>query len=300
MASRYSEDTNNELYRVVKSFNQRVRRHERRGEKHLPDIISVSKLKGSFRTEKDLKNEIAQYKTLLNNKQAFLRYNATEGSITNWEFDYIVKNLKTTQQHVNREIIKETERLKSQKERKNVIKDRLRTLQHEREIVNRNINSLTAKELKVVSGTIDRFKHFNLRVQAGRNYFMRNLDYLLGAKGLSLEDRKRIYEKLDNMTNEEFDEFYKKHDVISEVMITIPSLPSSTDERKKAEEAVEQEHTSELLDEFEKSLDKNIEKVKEDVKSFNENYNPTGTITTSTGKKITQEEFFALFDKTEF
>lgn len=300
MVNRYSDETNRELYRVVKSFNQRVRRHERKGEKRLPSLISVSQLKASFVNEKDLKRELSQYKSLLNNKQAFSRFKATEGSITNWEFDYIVKNLKSTEQHINREIIKEMERINNQKERKNVIRDRLRTLQHEREVVKRNLNNLTASELKVVSGTIDRFKHFNLRIQAGRKFFTRNLDYLLAAKGMSLEDRKKIYDKLDQMSNEEFDEFYKKHDVVSEVMIKIPSLPSTMDEKKKAEEAIAQKDTSNLLEEFEKSLDQNIEQVKKDVAQFNENYKPTGTITTTTGKKLTQEEFFKLFDKTEF
>lgn len=300
MASRYSDQTNKELYRVVKSFNQRVRRHETKGEKHLPSLISVSQLKASFTTERDLKNELAQYKSLLNNKRAFSRYKATEGSITNWEFDYIVKNLKSTEQHINREIIKEMERLNSQKERKNVIRDRLRTLQHEREIIKRDLTKLTAGELKVVSGTIDRFKHFNLRIQAGRKYFERNLDYLLGAKGVKLSDRKAIYQKLDSMSNEEFDEFYKKHDVVSEVMIKIPSLPSTKDEKKVAQEAVQQKVTTDLLDEFEKSLDENIKEVKEEVKNFNAEYKPSNTITTNKGKKMTQQEFFELFDRTEF
>lgn len=300
MASRYSDETNNELYRVVKSFNQRVRRHERKGEKHLPDLISVSQFKASFTTEKDLKKELAQYKSLLNNKRAFDRYRAKEGSITNWEFDYIVNNQKATELHINREIIKEMERLNTQKGRKNVIKDRLRTLQHEREIITRELTQLTASELKVVSGTIDRFKHFNLRIQAGRKYFMRNLDYLLGAKGMKLSDRKKIYAKLDVMTNDEFDEFYKKHDVVSEVMVKIPSLPRAGDEKKAAEKALEDNNTKVLLDEFEKSLDDNIKKIKEDVSEFNANYDTSNTITTTTGKKLTQKEFFELFDKTEF
>lgn len=300
MPSRYSDETNKELYRVVKSFNQRVRRHEKKGEKNLPDLISVSRLKSSFRTERDMKKELSQYKHLLNNKQAFARYKAQEGSITNWEFDYIVKNLQSTEQHINREIIKEMKRLSTQKERKNVIRDRLRTLQHEREVVNRDLTKLTASELKVVSGTIDRFKHFNLRIQAGRKYFERNLDYLLGAKGVSLIDRQKIYAKLDTMTNEEFDEFYKKHDVVSEVMIKIPSLPSSADEKKTAQEAVQQKETKDMLDDFEKDLDENIKQVRKDVKKFNTDYKKDNTITTTTGKKLTQEEFFKLFDKTEF
>lgn len=299
MASRYSDETNNELYRVVKSFNQRVRRHEKKGETNLPDLISVSKLKGSFRTEKDMKKELQQYKRLLNNKQAFARYKATEGSITNWEFDYIVKNLKATEQRINREIIKEMERYKDQKERKYIITDRLRTLQHEREIINRDLTKLTASELKVVSGTIDRFKSFNLRIQAGRKYFMRNLDYLLGAKGLSLKNRQKIYNKLDKLSNDEFDEFYKRNDVVSEIMITIPSLSSSADEKKKAEESIAQKETTDLLDEFEASLDQNIKDAKENVTNYKD-FKPTGTITTSKGEEITPEEFFEIFDKTKF
>ena len=291
MPSRYSDDTNKELYRVVKSFNQRVRRHERRGEKRLPDLISVSGLKASFRTEKDLKNEIAQYKTLLNNKQAFSRYKTTEGSITNWEFDYIVKNQRSTEQHITREIIKELERYKAQPERRKIIIDRLRTLKHEREIIRRDLTKLTAAELKTVSGTVDRLKHTDLRIQAGRRYFMRNLDYLLGAKGVSLKKRKRIYEKLDSMTNEEFDEFYKNHDVVSEVMITIPSLGSPADERKAAKEAVSQPHTSDMLEEFENSLDDNINETKRYVSTFEQNYKPRGTITTTKGEKLTYEDY---------
>ena len=78
MASRYSDQTNKELYRVVKSFNQRVRRHETKGEKHLPTLISVSQLKASFTTEKDLKK---QEESIENIKKTVEEYNINPQTI---------------------------------------------------------------------------------------------------------------------------------------------------------------------------------------------------------------------------
>ena len=83
-------------------------------------------------------------------------------------------------------------------------------------------------------------------------------------------------------------------------MIKIPSLSSSADEKKTAQEAVQQKETKDMLDDFERDLDANIKQVREDVKKFNTEYKKDNTITTTTGKKLTQEEFFKLFDKTEF
>ena len=62
MARRFSPEFNQEARRIVKGFNQRVRRAEARGMKNLPQLTSMYELKARFTTEKDLKKELSWLK----------------------------------------------------------------------------------------------------------------------------------------------------------------------------------------------------------------------------------------------
>ena len=122
---------------------------------------------------------------------------------------------------------------------------------------------------------------------------MRNLDSLLTAKGLSKEKRKSMYEKLDKLTNDQFEELYKRHDIMTDIFLVIPS-PTSTDSdnkrrQKLAEDAMNDELISGALDEWTEQFDDYIEEAKTAVDHSGE--------VIGTGKnKITYEEWLELFE----
>ena len=92
---------------------------------------------------------------------------------------------------------------------------------------------------------------------------MNNLDQLLAPRGVSVKERKAIYEKLDSLTNEQFEEFYRRHDIVSDVMIMIPSQPAENNE-KQAKETFDSEddEADAIAQEFIENIDQYIEEVK--------------------------------------
>lgn len=220
---KFSADLNAEARRVVKSFNQKIRRAEARGQKGLPQLRSVRELKAQFATEHDLKREIGLLKTMLNNKQALQRKVTKDGTISNWEYEYIAKNLKATKAWVERSIEKEEKRLAQYPEHLYAIRADIHKLEAEKEIINRNLNKLSARELKTVGTVVSRMKRENLKTRAGRVYFTDNLNFLMRASGIPNEKRKEVLDKVKSLTNDQFLQMYKNHDIVAEIMSKLPS-----------------------------------------------------------------------------
>lgn len=295
MAKRFNDELNADIRNTMRNAIQKVRRAEKRGEKGLPTIPMVREFKHMFVTERDAKKELAQYRKLLNNKQALERHRTKEGTISNWEFDYIVNNLKETDRYLNRQINKARERYKDYPDHLYAIRADLSRLMDEKTIINRDLDNLTAKELKTISATIENYKRRNIKISTGRDYFMKNLDSLLTAKGILKSKRERIYKKINNLTNEEFEEFYKRHDVMTDIFLAIPSPTGegldNKERQKLAEDALNNDYTSTALDEWVQSLNTNIEDAKEAVD------NPHLDDSIGKGKnKITYKEWMELFD----
>lgn len=260
-----SADLNRDLRRTVKSFNQKVRRAERKGQTGLPQLRSVRELKAQFTTESDLKREVGMLRTFLNNKEALQRRKTADGTISNWEFDYIANNLKSTKAWVDRQIDKTSKRLKDYPEHLYSIRADLNKLEAEKEIINRNLDKLTARELRTVGTVVNRMKRENLKTRAGREYFMDNLNQLLRARGTEKGVRKEVINKLNNLTNEQFLELYQTHDIISEVMTKLPSETEPVERDEKLDRAkhviATDDEIIELLDNFVEDIDDYIEEV---------------------------------------
>lgn len=257
--AKYSPEFNKELRRTVKSFNQKIRRAEARGVKGLPEIRSVRELKAQFAVENDLKREMESLKTLLNNKEALQRRRLKEGTVSNWQYDYIVRNLEETKRKVDRELERTKERQKDVPEYLFASRADLATLEARKESLSRDIDTLTADELRTVGAIVRRYKRTNIRVSNGRKYFMETLDQILAFKDVDIKERREIARKLNELTNEEFHEFYKRHDVVTDVFVKIPSP-------KKEQEFQDDAETKAIVKEFTEDLDKNIKDVQEALK----------------------------------
>ena len=259
------------LRRVAKSVNQKIRRASKRGEKDLPDYMSVRDLRAQFTTKEDLKNEISQFEKMLNNKEALRRRATKEGTISNWRFEYIQDNLQATREHIDREIKRQKIILKDyDQENYFAINEKIYKMEQERDIINQELDKLTAQELRSAGKVVDRYKRRMLKTIAGRKYFMRNLDALLHAQGKSAKEREKIYRKLNRLTNEEFEEMYERHDIISSIMVSIDSLDDdelTNEERfERAEKALEDENVLKELELFESDVGDYIKEAKQVVK----------------------------------
>lgn len=66
---------------------------------------------------------------------------------------------------------------------------------------------------------------------------MDNLNFLLRASGMPNTTRKEVAEKLNQLTNEQFLQLYKNHDIIADIMSKLPSDPKREMEDDRMEQA---------------------------------------------------------------
>lgn len=280
--AKFNSNLNADIRRTIKSFNQKIKRAEKRGEKGLPELRSVREFKQQYATEKDAKRELAQLRGLLNNKQALQRHRTKEGTISNWEYDYIVKNLTETKRWVDRELEKARLRVKDYPEHLYAIREDVLRLEDEKAYLERDIRNLTARELKTVGAIERRMKRSELKTITGRRFFMDTLDSLLTARGMSKTDRKNIYTKLNSLSNDEFVELYKTHDIVGTIMSYY--IPADGDV-KILEDLSQDEEIEEIVTDFNTNLDEYISEAKDSVKKTDLLLNK------STGQYVTKEEF---------
>lgn len=282
--AKFDAQFNNEIRRTIKSFNQKVRRAERRGEKGLPDLRSVKEFKAQFLTKNDAKRELSYLQNMLNNKKALERYRTKEGTISNWEYDYIVKNLQATKKWVGRELEKARIRVKDYPEHLYAIREDVLKLEAEKAYLERDIASLTARELQTVGAIEKRMKRAELKTITGRKYFMDTLDGLLTARGVAKKSKKVIFDKLNTLSNEQFLELYKTHDIVGTIMSYY--IPSDKDgEVKMLEDLSKDEETEEIINDFTENLDQYIGEAKENTDKINY------LVEAGTGRKLSKKEF---------
>lgn len=281
--ARFDADFNYDINRTIKSFNQKIKRAEKRGERGLPELRSVREFKAQFTTKNDAKKELSYLKQMLNNKQALERRRTKEGTISNWEFDYIVNNLQATKRWVSRELEKARIRVKDYPDHLYAMREDVLKLESEKAYLERDIANLTARELQTVQAIERRMKRADLRNITGRKHFMETLDFILTAQGIKKKERQRIYSKIDTMNNEEFLEFYKTNDAAGTIMAIY--IPSDENRVKILEDLEEDNDTKEIVDDFTENLDERIMESKQKVKEINTLVNK------STGEVMTKEEY---------
>jgi len=280
--AKFDAEFNADIRRTIRSFNQKIKRAEKRGEKGLPELRSIREFKAQFTTKNDAKKELSYLRSMLNNKKALERRRTAEGTISNWEFDYIVKNLQATKKWVNRELEKARVRVKDYPDHLYAIREDVLKLEAEKAYLERDIAKLTSRELQTVQAIEKRMKRSDLRTIAGRKHFMESLDGLLTATGTKRKDREAIYKKLNTMTNEEFLEFYKSNDVVGTIMgYYMPADRETT----ILEDFSQNEEIQEIIGDFNKDLDEKIIIAKESVKKINQ------IVDATTGEVYTEEEF---------
>lgn len=281
--AKFNSNLNADIRRTIKSFNQKIKRAEKRGEKGLPELRSVREFKQQYATEKDAKRELAQLRGLLNNKQALQRHRTKEGTISNWEYDYIVKNLTETKRWVDRELEKARIRTKEYPEHLYAMREDVLRLEDEKAYLERDIRKLSARELKTVGAIERRMKRSELKTITGRKHFMVTLDTLLTARGISKKKRKEIADKLNSLSNEEYLELYKSHDIVGTIMSYY--VPKDENEVQMLEDLSKDEEVGEIVDDFETNLDMYMDEAKQSVKKIN------ALVEAGTGKVYTKKEF---------
>ena len=221
--ARYSSDFNAYARRVVKSFNQRVMRAERRGMKNLPSLRSIRELKAMFETEDDLKKELSELRKFNENRDALrIKELGNEAKITTWEFDYIKDNLQDLKSYYDRELEKARQRYENQPFNMGIREDVL-NLEERRTYLDRNLLELNKSELMTFKRYLSNYQSRNRRDINFYDKFFEGFDFLMRVSGVDKSKIKYVQDSINSLTSSQFYELYKQHDVMGELFDVIPS-----------------------------------------------------------------------------
>lgn len=240
--AKFSPEFNKEIYRTVRSFNQRVRRAEQRGLTNLPDLQSVAELKARYVTENDMKRELGFLRQMNLNRKSLDTVTTLGGAkMTEWEFQYMKQNLKPLRRFYD-VMIKVAQNRYGSYPYNTALKSELLNLEARRDYLNRDLNALTRSELLTFRRYMTKYKETSKRTG---NYFDQYLS-ALGEIGKYNPDAsaavKRIRKKINNLSPAVFEEIYRRHDIVNDLFDIVVSPPSSVSE--------ETEKTKSKSDEF--------------------------------------------------
>ena len=214
---------NSEIYRTVKSFNQKAKRAEARGVKNTPDIVSIAKLKARYQNEEDMKVELERLRKFNNNPSALNRVNlGYETHTTEWELGYIKESLTDVKDMYDIMIAAARERVKYNPNDYSV-KQQLANLETRRQYLDRNIYDLTRSELKTFKSYIDKYQEYGTRDAQFQNTFMDALDAVMDSSTADKDMLQRIRNQLTELTPEEFMELYNSSPELRDLFYEVDS-----------------------------------------------------------------------------
>lgn len=272
--SRYTPEFNAYARRVVKSFNQRVMRAEKRGLKNLPSLRSVRELKAMFATENDLKKELASLREFNENRDALEQKQlGAETRLTKWEFNYIRDNLDDLKAYYDRELEKARARYTDQPFSMGIREDVL-NLEQRRQYLDRNLLELSKSELATFRKYLSNWQGRNRRDINFYDRYFEGFDFVMRVSGIEKSKINYIRDRINSLTPQQFYELYKQHDVMGDLFDLIPSEDRSSyytkirelekEKQKKmaAEMGVDTEKVQGKVDAIIDNLDEWIDKAK--------------------------------------
>ena len=258
--AKFSPEFNQEIYRTVKSFNQRVRRSEQRGLRNLPSIQSVADLKARYSTEQDMKRELGFLRQMNLNRKSLRTVTTLGGAkMTEWEFQYMRENLQPLKRFYD-VMIKVANNRYGSYPYNTALKTELLNLEERRQYLNRDLNALTRSELLTFRRYMTKYKVTSKRTG---NYF----DQYLGALGDIAKFNpdlrpavNRIRRKINNLSPAVFEEMYRRHDIINDLFDIVVSPPSEVQaETEKSKSKAAEFYSDKDLTRNVKTLDQKID-----------------------------------------
>ena len=266
--AKFSPEFNKEIYRTVRSFNQRVRRAEQRGLTNLPDIQSVAELKARYVTENDMKRELGFLRQMNTNRKSLDTVTTLGGAkMTEWEFQYMKQNLKPLRRFYD-VMIKVAQNRYGSYPYNTALKAELLNLEARRDYLNRDLNALTRSELLTFRRYMTKYKETSKRTG---NYF----DQYLGALGeigkYNPDARaavKRIRRKINNLSPAVFEEIYRRHDIVNDLFDIVVSPPSSvSEETEKSKSKSDEFYNTQDITRYVNTIDQKLDGWIEEAES---------------------------------
>ena len=219
----YDNELNKRIYRTVKNFNQKVKynKTKTRGKGMLPQRVTVKALKMKFsdKSRTALEKELS----LLEDFSKRGSLNKSDGRMSQWEYNYFKEHLPETKKFYDTEI-KELEHIIGNKpDFYTRSHQRLQTLYAQRKALDTPLEDLSESNIKGLRAYINYSQRSEQVKSQGFRLYLAQLERAMHNLGYTKEQIDALYNKFNQLTENEFLEMVRQEDMIDAVYDLIDS-----------------------------------------------------------------------------
>lgn len=259
MAIYYNQNYNAKIARVVRNFNQNRNRAIKRGFKNVPPPIRVSDLKARYTTRRDLEQQLSilsQFKVGKNGNLLTKVENQGGARAIEWEFDYLKSNAKNAEKYFIRkykQIASQVNDMPGERMMLDTIAAKIKNLELD-------VAYMSQSEFNSYRSSIKEFLNRPKRYSASYRGFLSQVENVMRYLNIPDKDIDRVFEKLGELTPEQFHRMYENSPLISRIY----GLANSPEKAGTLKLNTTDENAKELIDSFVSDIDKLVEFAKED------------------------------------
>ena len=200
------------MRRDVANFNRRRQTAIKAGLKSVPEKAYVSELKRRYDTRSDLDKELKLLNAFRRDSLAEIENSGGAKSIE-WDLQHIKANIKQAKEFYD----KESEILSARVGRFPGERDRLDTINRNREVLNYDLDYLDQEQFDSVKGSIAKYIRARNKMGAGYRGFLAEVDEVMNRVGIEENDKKVFFNKIKKLDQEDFFYLYENSDLIRRI-----------------------------------------------------------------------------------
>lgn len=257
---KFDKKLNDEINRTFRNFNrkQRYNTSKTRGKGDLPIKIDVKEWKAKYsdKSRKEIERQLKIYQSF--GERDALDKVGSNNRLSKWEASFFQQNLEKTQQFYDKEIA-DLKRIIGNKPQYHLrLHSRLQELISERKDLNKDFSAIPDVELDSIRGIFNYAERSELTKAKGFRTYLNQLDRTMDALGYSKSQRDVLFEKFNQLSENEFTEMVRREDLINAVYYLINSPKG----RGKYELMADEEHAREIIESIEDQADFLVNKYK--------------------------------------
>lgn len=246
------KNTKKEIDRVVRNFNQKIRRLEKMenyDKSILPEKVTTKKILSSVENRNELLRNLRELKRFSKRGSESKIYVGSEDT-TKWQYDVIKNRVSSAKRKVSRDITKlETTKITiSGREQKQTLAQ-TNTFEYNNLIAKRNalkkqIDKMSLEELEKLSVTANRI----LSPKINKNFkgnFIKMLEDISYLYYYPIDKINKIKSKISKMSHKEFHNLYLQERMITNLLFY---YPRKSDINRYAKAVIEQQNKSEIFE----------------------------------------------------
>lgn len=214
MAIRYDQSFNREIARIVKNFNNKIKRLERLDHNLLPDTVLVSDLKKDYTKRADLKRRLRKLQKF-SERGAENIIQVGELTTTNYQFQLDKQRAATAKRNLTRQI-NEVQRVETST--RGLRSDYLQNLQYRRNYLNLKIKDLSKSQLKTREKIISQEENLGSKQESFYNNIFQMMFRSAYQAGITQDKILPLLNKLKQLTPYQLSQAVEVHGVFKDFL----------------------------------------------------------------------------------